>query len=106
MMKKILVVAGLIAGMMAANAWAGSATTCLQLVSVVNTSGRALKNNCSEAVEAAWCFGYDCKYNNSATIRPRQEFPLESNAGGLVSYDACSGANSIKSFNGSRITCR
>lgn len=100
MQRKTLVVAGLMASLMATGAWA-SADYCLHVVSANNVSGRALKNTCNETVEATWCYGSGCRYNNSWTVHPGQEMPLESasSTDAYVRYDACRGANSIKSTN-------
>jgi hypothetical protein len=105
MLKKILVGAVLV--LSASAAWAGSAGYCLHVVSANNISGRALKNDCNEDVEASWCYGVGCKLNNTWTIRAGQEFPLEGpSAGAFVNYDACSGANSIKSYASYGLVCR
>ena len=99
MLKKIVMVAGLTAGLMANAAWAGNVGGCLLVVSAYNTNGVALTNYCNYDIEAAWCVGTNCsKLNNTWTIHPDQKLPIDSHLGDVVHYDGCKGANSIKKY--------
>lgn len=61
MLKKIILVAGLVAGLMASSAWAGNAYGCLQ------TEGDYLVNKCNDSIEVAWCEGDECNLTRSAS---------------------------------------
>ena len=95
-MKKLMAV--LVTCLLAQSVWAGNASYCVMVSHPNNISGNALRNNCSNPVEATWCFGTNCKFNSSATIHPGQEFPLSGSSGQYIRYDACNGANSIKDW--------
>jgi hypothetical protein len=94
MLKKILLVAGMTAGLLATNAWAGNANYC------VKVEGEYIVNTCGETIEAAWCGGVGCDLSRggSWTVQPRQKMPHSLPKGSFVNYGACSGANSIKKF--------
>ncbi len=106
MLKKTLVVAGLVAGLMASSAWAGNATYCLMITHPNNISGNALKNVCNEDVEASWTTGSG-KLDSTWTIHPGVEHPIDARAGDYIRYDGCKGANSITGWtNHGTVECR
>lgn len=101
MLKKILLTTGLAASLFATNSWARDAFTC------VRVEGDYIVNTCSETIEAAWCEGVACDLSRggSWTIQPGQRMPHSLPRGSHVTYQACTGANSIKSFS-PYFTCR
>lgn len=100
MLKKIVMTAGLIAGLVANSAWAGNATQCVRL------DGQVLVNTCNETIEAAWCVGNGCQFNHGSswTIQPGQRMP-HSGGNNYIRWDACRGANSIKDFHSNGVSC-
>lgn len=102
MLKKVLVVAGLIASLLATNAWAENVHHCIQL------DGQYLVNTCGTTIEAAWCANQGCDFGRggSWTLQPGQRMPHSLPSGSFVRFDACRGASSIKSFSTSGVTCR
>lgn len=101
MLKKSVVLAGLVASLLATSAWAGDAKYCLRLTSPSGWGGKqALENTCSYDIEAAWCIsrmggGICSRLDNSWTIHPGVEMPLDAKQGDTVVFDGCKGANTI-----------
>jgi hypothetical protein len=101
MLKKVIVVAGLAASLMANTAWAFNAKYCLRVTSPSGWGGKlALENTCRTDIEAAWCISrvgssMCSRLDNSWTIHPGVEMPLDAKQGDTVIFDGCEGANTI-----------
>ena len=93
-----------------------SAMDCVRLMRVssgdsklLGTGGRVLSNQCSDAVEAGWCYSpgdCDSESGSSWTIRPGRSWPIKS--AGDVRWAACHGANTqsfVKGSHGLRYYC-
>lgn len=104
MLKKNVKMIGLLACLLANVAWAGNASFCL------TRDGNYLKNNCAYDVEAVWCFGSTCGFDQSSstwTIRANSSFPIDASKEYMpIRYDACKEANSIKKYNKWTVDCR
>lgn len=100
MLKKTLVVAGLVASLMASSAWAGSAYMCVQV------HDSYIYNSCPFTIEVAWCGGIGCSLSNGAswTLQANGQIPHNIPPGSPIKHDACTDANSIRSF--SPFSCR
>lgn len=74
----------------------GNAYTCVR-VRVTSSGGQELVNTCNEKVEVTWCVyghpGTCMKYTDTWTLGAGESYPIES---GPVNWDACRGANSIR----------
>ncbi len=104
MLKKTVVLAGLVASLMASSAWAaGNVPGCLHVTTPSDWGGKkALENICNYDIEVHWCIGrgqmcYD--YDNTWTIHANAKFPIDAKDGDHVMFDGCKGANSPSTGN-------